>query len=101
MSHYDALADLPLTVESVGLDRRAMDTSSGFERVTTTVSLQGPGERGRGEDVCYSGSEAKAHGFSRGMKPTTEKRSTFGRSAGYSTVLNHQLLQPINNTLHL
>ncbi|MEZ3142934.1 hypothetical protein [Halobaculum sp. MBLA0143] len=53
MSYYDAVADLPFVVESVALERRSRDTSSGFERVTTTVSLHGPGDRGRGEDVCY------------------------------------------------
>ncbi|UIP00930.1 hypothetical protein Hbl1158_06110 [Halobaculum sp. CBA1158] len=50
---YRAIADLPLTVESVGLRRRARDTSSGFERVSTTVRLRGEGELGRGEDVTY------------------------------------------------
>ncbi|PSQ28728.1 hypothetical protein BRD03_01985 [Halobacteriales archaeon QS_9_68_17] len=40
----------------------------------------------------YSGSEAKAHPFRGGMKPTTGKQSTFDRSTGYSTVPNHQLL---------
>ncbi|WP_435063182.1 hypothetical protein [Halobaculum sp. EA56] len=50
---YRAIADLPLTVESVGLRRRARDTSSGFERVSTTFRLRGDGELGRGEDVTY------------------------------------------------
>ena len=53
MALYDAVADLPLTVESVALRRRARDTSSGFERVTTTFRLRGGGELGRGEDVTY------------------------------------------------
>ena len=50
---YRAIADLPLTIESVSLRRRARDTSSGFERVSTTVRLRGDGELGRGEDVTY------------------------------------------------
>ncbi|MXR41330.1 hypothetical protein GRX01_08260 [Halobaculum sp. WSA2] len=50
---YRAIADLPLTIESVGLRRRARDTSSGFERVSTTFRLRGDGELGRGEDVTY------------------------------------------------
>ncbi|WP_277553460.1 hypothetical protein [Halobaculum limi] len=50
---YRAIADLPLTVESVALRRRARDTSSGFERVSTTFRLRGDGELGRGEDVTY------------------------------------------------
>ncbi|QLG26185.1 hypothetical protein HUG10_00915 [Halorarum halophilum] len=53
MALYDAVADLPVTVESVALRRRARDTSSGFERVTTTFRLRGGGELGRGEDVTY------------------------------------------------
>ncbi|SHG57157.1 enolase-like domain-containing protein [Halobaculum gomorrense] len=50
---FRAIADLPLTIESVALRRRARDTSSGFERVSTTVRLRGDGELGRGEDVTY------------------------------------------------
>ncbi|WP_225917786.1 hypothetical protein [Halobaculum rubrum] len=50
---YRAIADLPLTIESVALRRRARDTSSGFERVSTTFRLRGDGELGRGEDVTY------------------------------------------------
>ncbi|MFC6787735.1 hypothetical protein [Halobaculum halobium] len=50
---YRAIADLPLTIESVALRRRSRDTSSGFERVSTTFRLRGDGELGRGEDVTY------------------------------------------------
>ena len=53
MRHYAMVADLPLVVESLTLDRRERDTSSGFTRVTTTVELSGGGHVGRGEDVCY------------------------------------------------
>ncbi|ESP88955.1 hypothetical protein [Candidatus Halobonum tyrrellensis] len=60
MSHYDAVADLPLTVESVSLRRRARDTSSGFERVSTTFRLRGGGELGRGEDVTYDAEDHDA-----------------------------------------
>jgi hypothetical protein len=52
MRHYAMVADLPLEVGSMTLDRRTRDTSSGFTRVTTTVELSGGGEVGRGEDVC-------------------------------------------------
>ncbi len=52
---YDAVADLDVTVDSYGLDRRERDTSSGFTRTTTVVSLVGDGEVGRGEDVTYDG----------------------------------------------
>ena len=50
---FDRLADMSLTVESVTLSGRERDTSSGFVRATTTVSLHGAGETGRGEDVTY------------------------------------------------
>jgi hypothetical protein len=60
MSAYDAVADLQFTVESVALRRRARDTSSGFERVTTTFLLRGDGEVGRGEDVTYDAEDHDA-----------------------------------------
>jgi hypothetical protein len=53
VSLYDAISDLQFTIESVDLERRASDTSSGFERVTTTFHLRGDGAHGRGEDVTY------------------------------------------------
>ena len=49
---YDAVADLPLSVESVELQRRVRQTPA-FERVSTVVVLRGDGETGRGEDVTY------------------------------------------------
>jgi len=53
MGSYDAVADLPLVVEDWSLDRHRLDTSSGFERVTTGIALHGPDATGRGEDVTY------------------------------------------------
>ncbi|MFB6281618.1 MAG: hypothetical protein ABEH40_06335, partial [Haloferacaceae archaeon] len=53
MALYDRLADLPLVVEGESRARRERDTSSGFTRVTTVVSLAGDGAVGRGEDVSY------------------------------------------------
>jgi hypothetical protein len=50
---YDSVADLDLRVEDYDLRRRERDTSSGFARATTVVSLHGDGETGRGEDVTY------------------------------------------------
>jgi hypothetical protein len=55
MSTYDALSDLPLEVESYGLDRLESAVSSNFTRVTTVVRLRGAGEEGVGEDVTYAG----------------------------------------------
>ena len=60
MTLYDTVADLEFTVDSVALGRRASDTSSDFERVTTTFHLRGPSERGRGEDVSYDAEDHDA-----------------------------------------
>jgi L-alanine-DL-glutamate epimerase-like enolase superfamily enzyme len=51
---YGLLADLPLELDRYSVERRELDVSSGFLRVTTTVILQGGGEEGRGEDVTYA-----------------------------------------------
>jgi len=58
MTLYDRVADRPLEVAGVALDRHEMDTSAGFTRVSTVVELQGPDAVGRGEDVTY---EAEDH----------------------------------------
>jgi hypothetical protein len=50
---YDRVADLDLTINGYELAHRERDTSSGFTRTTTVVSLHGDGETGRGEDVIY------------------------------------------------
>jgi len=50
---FDAVADLPLSIESTDRTRRDRDTSSGFVRTTTTFHLSGAGHTGRGEDVAY------------------------------------------------
>lgn len=50
---YDSVADLELRIDEYDLERRERDTSSGFTRTTTVVSLHGDGETGRGEDVTY------------------------------------------------
>lgn len=58
MTLYERLAGLPVEIEGYSLERRSVDVSSGFTRVTTTVVLAGGGETGRGEDVGY---EAEDH----------------------------------------
>jgi L-alanine-DL-glutamate epimerase-like enolase superfamily enzyme len=57
MSIYERVALLPLDVERYELERRELDVSSGFTRVTTTVVLHGRGERGEGEDVTYTAAD--------------------------------------------
>jgi hypothetical protein len=54
MQLYDAVADLPLEVDSYELERREFVVSPEFTRVTTLVHLRGGGEEGIGEDVCYT-----------------------------------------------
>jgi hypothetical protein len=53
VSTFDLLADLPLEVDGYGLEGLREQVSSGFERLTTIVHLQGGGEEGIGEDVVY------------------------------------------------
>lgn len=53
MSLYDEVADLPLRIDDVTVERCEMETSSDFTRVTTLISLSGNGKVGRGEDVTY------------------------------------------------
>jgi hypothetical protein len=57
VSLYDAVKDLPLTIEEYDLDVRTLDVSSGFTRKTTTIRLVAAGEEGLGEDVTYAVAE--------------------------------------------
>jgi hypothetical protein len=57
MALYDAVADLAVRIEEISLERRERDTSSGFTRVSTVISLSGTGEEGRGEDVTYEAAD--------------------------------------------
>ncbi len=53
MSTFDLLADLPLEVDGYALEGLRAEVSSGFERLSTVVHLQGGGLDGVGEDVVY------------------------------------------------
>ena len=57
---FDRIADLPVRIESVALERRERDVSADFTRVTTVVSLSGDGNTGRGEDVTYDADDHDA-----------------------------------------
>jgi L-alanine-DL-glutamate epimerase-like enolase superfamily enzyme len=57
MPLYDALADMPLTIESYGLEALSRQWSPEMTRHTTVVALQGRGETGIGEDVTYGEAE--------------------------------------------
>jgi hypothetical protein len=54
MPLWEQLRDLDLVVEKLDTERRSVDVSTEFTRVTTTVVLTGRGEDGRGEDVTYT-----------------------------------------------
>ena len=54
MSVWDELRGLDLNVEEVATERKSVEVSTQFTRVTTTVVLTGEGEQGRGEDVTYT-----------------------------------------------
>jgi L-alanine-DL-glutamate epimerase-like enolase superfamily enzyme len=58
MPLFDLVAGLPLRVEGYGLQGRSRTVSSGFERLSSLIELQGGGREGVGEDVTY---EAPAH----------------------------------------
>jgi hypothetical protein len=51
---WERLSELELTLEGAATERRSVDVSTDFTRVTTTVVLSGGGEEGRGEDVTYT-----------------------------------------------
>jgi len=71
----DRLADLDLEVDGVGFELRERDTTSGFTRTTTTVTLHGDGRTGRGEDVVY---DSEPH------YELVESAPDFGLSGAYS-----------------
>jgi hypothetical protein len=54
MTLWDRLRGLEVEVEGMTTERRSVDVSTQFTRVTTTVVLHGAGEEGRGEDVTYT-----------------------------------------------
>ena len=54
MGLWDRLRELELAVDGFATERRSLDVSSQFTRVTTTVVLSGGGAEGRGEDVTYT-----------------------------------------------
>ena len=60
MSTYDAVADLPLEIESYDLEGRSQDVSSAFTRNTTVIRLRGRGTDGVGEDVTYDADDQLA-----------------------------------------
>jgi hypothetical protein len=54
VSLWRNLSELELALEGFATERRSLDVSSQFTRVTTTVVLSGDGAEGSGEDVTYT-----------------------------------------------
>jgi L-alanine-DL-glutamate epimerase-like enolase superfamily enzyme len=53
VSAWETLAGLRVTIEDYFLEPLQANVSSDFERKSTVIHLQGPGEEGIGEDVTY------------------------------------------------
>ena len=53
LESWSRLAEMPLAIESYGLERLEKPVTRGFTRVTTVVHLHGGGEEGLGEDVTW------------------------------------------------
>jgi L-alanine-DL-glutamate epimerase-like enolase superfamily enzyme len=53
VSTFELLAALPLRIDGYALEGLRAEVSSGFERLSTVVHLQGGGLEGVGEDVVY------------------------------------------------
>jgi hypothetical protein len=53
MATYDAVADLPLELDSYELEGLELAVTSDFTRFSTVIRLRGGGEEGVGEDVTY------------------------------------------------
>jgi L-alanine-DL-glutamate epimerase-like enolase superfamily enzyme len=74
MSTFDLLADLPLQVDGYELEGLQANVSSGFERLSTVVHLQGAGAEGVGEDVVY---DAEDHVALQEAGPLLDLRGSF------------------------
>jgi len=57
VSLYDAVRDLPLSIDNYALEGLEQQVSSGFLRKSTVIRLAGAGEEGLGEDVTYEATE--------------------------------------------
>ncbi len=83
MASFDAIADLPLEIESCEFEGREIVLGE-FERLTTIVKLRGGGHEGIGEDVVYDAVDhvgQQSHGPPAGL-------SCSGTFAGFSDHLD-------------
>lgn len=81
MASYDAIADLPLELESITFE--GLEISLGeFERLTTVIRLAGAGEEGIGEDVVYDAVDhiaQQSHGAPDGIAPFSGSFDEFSK----------------------
>jgi hypothetical protein len=59
-SAWAAIRDLEVRIDDYAVQRRELDVSPQFKRVTSTVVLQGDDETGQGEDVTYTATDHDA-----------------------------------------
>ena len=71
MAFWDELRGLALNIEDFGTERKSVDVSTQFTRVTTTVVLGGEDEQGRGEDVTYTAEDHDWFPLLEARGPTT------------------------------
>ena len=53
MSTYERVAELPVEIESWSMEGLGIKPAPDFERLTTTIKVQGGGFEGLGEDITY------------------------------------------------
>jgi hypothetical protein len=75
---YGRLAVLGLVVDGYEVERRKLEVSSGFTRVTTTVVLHGGGHVGRGEDVSYAAEDHDGFPLDLPLAQPTGARGSLG-----------------------
>lgn len=93
---YDAVADLPLTVDAVAFDRIERETPA-FARAATVVSLSGGGDTGRGEAVTYGAPHRDAPAEHTAETPASDALDLAGEYtfAAFSTTLDETDLWPV------
>jgi hypothetical protein len=89
MASFDAIADLPLTIESCEFE--GLEFALGeFERLTTVIKLSGGGHEGIGEDVTY---DAVDHVAQQSAGPPADLAGDY-TFAGFSEKLDSVQLFP-------
>jgi L-alanine-DL-glutamate epimerase-like enolase superfamily enzyme len=75
VASFDLLADLPVEIEHYSYEQLRQQVSSGFERVTTVVHIEGRGHEGVGEDVVYDEVDHEALRQTGPVHPLAGRRS--------------------------